>query len=138
MSSVIIFNPLNCRCEYSFHKFLRLLQHLMCRQFENHNLPKTFEILLRHGEHVAQKAIDAAGKVPHLNPDINFIEEAAILHDIGIFKTNMNTYRGCDVFLKIKWKKRFLQISINKCFVQLFTLLSTVRCLPHIRVLKTF
>lgn len=58
---------------------------ILCEYYDRDS--KTFEILLKHGEHVAQKAIDAAGKVPHLNPDMGFIEEAAILHDIGIFKT---------------------------------------------------
>jgi len=59
---------------------------ILCEYYDRDS--KTFEILLKHGEHVAQKAIDAAGKVLHLNPDMEFIEEAAILHDIGIFKTN--------------------------------------------------
>ncbi|MFC1828920.1 HD domain-containing protein [Thermodesulfobacteriota bacterium] len=48
---------------------------------------KAYEILLRHGELVANKAIDVAGKVAHLNPDLDFIREAAMLHDIGIFLT---------------------------------------------------
>jgi uncharacterized protein len=49
---------------------------------------RTYEILLRHGMLVARKAVDAAKKVSHLNPDLKFIEEAAMLHDIGIFKTD--------------------------------------------------
>ncbi|QTA87608.1 HD domain-containing protein [Desulfonema magnum] len=49
---------------------------------------KAYEILVQHSEHVAQKALDAAAKVSHLNPDLKFIEEAAMLHDIGIFMTN--------------------------------------------------
>ncbi len=49
---------------------------------------RTYEILMQHGELVAKKALDAAGRVAHLNPDLNFIEEAAMLHDIGIFLTN--------------------------------------------------
>ncbi|MDL1963772.1 MAG: HD domain-containing protein, partial [Deltaproteobacteria bacterium] len=31
----------------------------------------------------------AAKKVPQLNPDLDFIKEAAMLHDIGIFLTNI-------------------------------------------------
>ncbi len=43
--------------------------------------------LLRHSEQVRDKALDAAGKVAHLNPDRAFIAEAAMLHDIGIYRT---------------------------------------------------
>jgi uncharacterized protein len=45
-----------------------------------------YEILVRHSELVAKKAIDTAKSVTFLQPDLNFIEEAAMLHDIGIFK----------------------------------------------------
>lgn len=47
-----------------------------------------YELLLSHGRHVAQKAIQTAEKVPHLKPDSEFIIEAAMLHDIGIFLTD--------------------------------------------------
>lgn len=46
-----------------------------------------FDMLVRHGRQVAEKAVAAAEKVGHLNPDMAFIEEAAVLHDIGIFLT---------------------------------------------------
>lgn len=59
---------------------------ILCEYYDRDS--KTFEILLKHGEHVAEKAIDAARKAPHHKPDLRFIEEAAFLHDIGIFKTN--------------------------------------------------
>jgi len=49
---------------------------------------KAFEILVAHGELVALKAIKAAERVPHLKPDIDFIENAAMLHDIGILETD--------------------------------------------------
>ncbi len=49
---------------------------------------KAHEIILRHGQLVAKKALKTAKRVKHLNPDMNFIEEAAILHDIGIFMTD--------------------------------------------------
>ncbi|MDP3285711.1 MAG: HD domain-containing protein [Desulfobacterales bacterium] len=65
---------------------------ILCEYYDRDS--KTFEILLKHGEHVAQKALDAAEKVSHLNPDLKFIEEAALLHDIGIFKTN-SPQLGC-------------------------------------------
>ena len=45
------------------------------------------EILLRHGEQVAQKSLEIAAAVTHLEIDLLFLEEAAMLHDIGIFMT---------------------------------------------------
>jgi len=47
-----------------------------------------FDILRVHSEMVTEKALDLAARVPHLNPDMDFIREAAMLHDIGIFLTN--------------------------------------------------
>ncbi len=49
---------------------------------------KTYKILLQHGKYVAQKALEVATGIMHLNPDLNFISEAAMLHDIGICMTN--------------------------------------------------
>ena len=49
---------------------------------------KTYKILVQHGQAVARKAVAAAEKVPHLKPDLDFIQEAAMLHDIGIFLTD--------------------------------------------------
>lgn len=46
------------------------------------------DILIRHSEQVRDKALAVAGKVPHLKPDLTFISEAAMLHDIGIYKTS--------------------------------------------------
>jgi uncharacterized protein len=48
---------------------------------------KAFKILVAHGSQVAQKALKAAEKVRHLEPDFDFIEQAAMLHDVGIFLT---------------------------------------------------
>jgi uncharacterized protein len=45
---------------------------------------RAFELLCRHGEQVAAKALEAAARVAHLRPDTRFIYEAALLHDIGI------------------------------------------------------
>ena len=42
-------------------------------------------ILLAHSRSVADKALWIAGKHPELNLDKQFLEEAAMLHDIGIF-----------------------------------------------------
>jgi uncharacterized protein len=49
---------------------------------------KAFAVLLRHGEQVAEKSLRIARNVAGLSPDIGFIEEAAILHDIGMIRTN--------------------------------------------------
>lgn len=47
-----------------------------------------FRMLTAHNERVAEKSLEAARQVRHLNPDFGFIEEAALLHDIGIFMTD--------------------------------------------------
>lgn len=48
---------------------------------------KAYRFLVHHGMLVAKKALEVAERVKELNPDFRFIEEAAILHDIGIFMT---------------------------------------------------
>ncbi len=50
---------------------------------------KTYRILLAHSEIVTKKALKIANRMREFNPDYNFIEESAMLHDIGIFKTFM-------------------------------------------------
>lgn len=55
---------------------------------------ETYKILVQHSEQVARKALDVAEKVIHLDPDLRFIEEAAMLHDIGIFMTDAEDI-GC-------------------------------------------
>lgn len=54
----------------------------------------TYRLLLHHGNQVAQKALEAARQVQHLKPDCDFIAEAAMLHDIGIFLTDAPSL-GC-------------------------------------------
>ena len=49
---------------------------------------KAFEILVDHGQLVAHKALRAAEKVAHLQPDLEFLNNAAMLHDIGILHTD--------------------------------------------------
>lgn len=49
---------------------------------------KLRHILLTHSRAVADKALDIARKHPELNADEQFIEEAALLHDIGCLKVN--------------------------------------------------
>ena len=46
------------------------------------------QILLVHSRAVADKALALARKHPGLNLDLAFVEEAALLHDIGIFLTD--------------------------------------------------
>jgi uncharacterized protein len=41
---------------------------------------------------VAEKALAAAARIPHLGPDLAFVESAALLHDIGIFLTDSPTF----------------------------------------------
>jgi uncharacterized protein len=48
---------------------------------------KAFAILVEHGRQVAQKALRAAAKVVHLRPNLDFLKNAAMLHDIGILHT---------------------------------------------------
>jgi uncharacterized protein len=50
--------------------------------------PVARDVLLRHSEMVARKALEVARGAPHLDPDMEFIREAAMLHDIGIFLTH--------------------------------------------------
>lgn len=45
-------------------------------------------ILCVHSQHVAEKALHIATIHPELNLDVEFVKEAAMLHDIGIIKTN--------------------------------------------------
>ena len=55
---------------------------------------RSYQILVKHGRQVADKAVETAMRVSHLNPNLNFIKEAAILHDIGIFETDSPSL-GC-------------------------------------------
>jgi len=46
------------------------------------------EFLIKHSEKVARKALETARKVSALAPDMDFIREASMLHDIGMFLTD--------------------------------------------------
>lgn len=48
--------------------------------------PELFHVLMVHSTLVMKKALSVAKKHPELNMDERFIEEAAMLHDIGIVK----------------------------------------------------
>lgn len=56
---------------------------------------KAHKIMVTHGKCVADKALKTAIKVAHLNPDLTFIQEAAMLHDIAIFMTDVPEI-GCN------------------------------------------
>jgi len=43
---------------------------------------------LRHSELVTKKALKVANRIPELKADLKFIQEAGMLHDIGIKFTN--------------------------------------------------
>jgi len=47
-----------------------------------------YNLLVAHSRAVTNKSLAIAKKVPQFNPDLKFIEEAAMLHDIGIFLTD--------------------------------------------------
>ena len=64
---------------------MKLLQ-LICKCYPQDNELK--HILNVHSRSVADKALWIAGKHPELNLDTVFLEEAAMLHDIGIFLTH--------------------------------------------------
>ncbi len=45
------------------------------------------DLLLRHGELVARKALDILDRAPWMDADRSFVVQAAMLHDIGIGRT---------------------------------------------------
>lgn len=49
---------------------------------------RIYKILRHHVRLVEEKALEIAAGVPYLNPDLDFISEAAVLHDIGIYLTD--------------------------------------------------
>ena len=55
---------------------------------------RIYGLLVQHSQCVAEKALAVAATVGHLKPDLTFIHEAAILHDIGIFLTRSPSL-GC-------------------------------------------
>ena len=49
---------------------------------------KLYNIVYTHSRRVANKALTLSAKHPELFIDNVFLEEAALIHDIGVFKTN--------------------------------------------------
>ena len=48
----------------------------------------TYDMLVRHGEQVATKALAVAEQLDAVRIDKTFLHEAAMLHDVGIFMTD--------------------------------------------------
>ena len=46
---------------------------------------EAYRILIHHGQSVARKALEIAHAHPEMNLDVAFLEEAAMLHDIGMW-----------------------------------------------------
>ena len=55
------------------------------------NNPPLHNILLKHSESVAEKALKIIDNHHLINVDRDFVEEAALLHDIGVCMTNAPT-----------------------------------------------
>ncbi len=59
---------------------------IISKYFDRNSTP--YIILVEHSRSVAKKSLEIAERLSYGRPDIEFIEEAAMLHDIGIFMTN--------------------------------------------------
>jgi len=49
---------------------------------------KAFRVLIDHGRRVADRALEVARRLGRSDLDLDFIHEAAVLHDIAIFMTD--------------------------------------------------
>ena len=59
-------------------------KNLLARYLEGESL----KIVLEHSRHVAALALDVAGRLALAEADCQFIEEAALLHDIGVCRVH--------------------------------------------------
>lgn len=50
--------------------------------------PELRDVLLKHSRKVADRSLKIATAHPEMNLDVSFLEEAAMLHDIGIIRTD--------------------------------------------------
>lgn len=62
--------------------YIKILEKYYSRGSELYNL------LIAHSQQVANFALEIAHRNPQLNIDCDFVFEAAMLHDIGVFKTH--------------------------------------------------
>ncbi len=53
-----------------------------------HDNPPLEALLLQHSRQVAERALTIAKQQPGLDVDVDFVAEAAMLHDIGIYLTD--------------------------------------------------
>lgn len=65
--------------------------HLLHKYFPNHYQRN---IIVEHSRHAAAKALEIAGKVKESKPDLQFIDEASLLHDIGVCRTTFAGMNG--------------------------------------------
>ncbi len=87
---------------YAAHIPKQISTHIQCSYMDVISLIKkyysddsqAYSLLLEHGRLVAEKALQVAGRVALLGPNLSFIQEASMLHDIGIFLTNA-PHIGC-------------------------------------------
>ncbi len=56
------------------------------KYYEKNSEP--YHILVEHSKSVTKKALEVAQKAKNFKPNLEFIKEASILHDIGMFLTN--------------------------------------------------
>lgn len=83
-----------------------------------HDNPPLHQLLLQHSEQVRDKALEVVQKHPELQADVQFIAEAALLHDIGIYLCDAPTiycygkypyiahgYLGADILRKEGWER---------------------------------
>lgn len=56
---------------------------------------KLHQVLVEHSQIVTKKSLEIARNLIHLNPDLDFIKDAAMLHDIGIYLTRAESI-GCN------------------------------------------
>ena len=63
------------------------------------------QILLTHSRSVADMALDVARRHPELSVDEDFLFEAAMLHDIGVFQTNAPGIQcfGSEPYIRHGW-----------------------------------
>ncbi|MBK5719246.1 HDIG domain-containing protein [Dysgonomonas sp. Marseille-P4677] len=104
-----------------------------------------YDILIQHSADVMNKAVSMAEAHPELDVDIQFVKEAAMLHDIGIFLTNAPSikcfgtapyvchgYLGHDLLLKLGYPKHALVCERHTGVgISLDEILKTDMPLPH-------
>lgn len=61
-----------------------------------------YKILVQHGEDVASLALEIAQSRPDLGLDVDFLYEASLLHDIGIYLTDAPGIdcHGCEAYIR--------------------------------------